>query len=273
MNRQDNAQTAVSIVSATPDDMAELVKLHTAAFRSDLFSNLMLLNRPADTHQLLMLKSIDHWFGDVNTHLIKAVAADGQMVGWACWALKGVDGYQAGNSDRGDTSPAANPEATNPNQEGPVTEDPSEMAAAVRGKRPETSSGGRVLSGQSMTQDPARRLGGLMREETVRREHEYLDGKKYVALQALATDPSRRGCGIGSRLIQWVVDKADVNGLPCWAHASPAGNSLYARAGFQQLDKTDFNLAEWAPGGREGNRGWGTYTFRYMLRPAKALVI
>lgn len=101
----------------------------------------------------------------------------------------------------------------------------------------------------------------------MRWEAAHLGGTRaYLVLQALATEPAYQGRGIGSRLVQWGVERAEAQGLACWAHASPAGHSLYARAGFEELGRSDYDLAAWAPGGRAGGRGWGVYTFRYMLR-------
>jgi len=69
--------------------------------------------------------------------------------------------------------------------------------------------------------------------------------------------------------VRRAVDRADELGIPCWTQASPASHTLYARLGFQEVGKNDYDLDEWAPGGKGSNRGWGRYTFRYMVRPAK----
>lgn len=207
----------------------------------------MLLNRPVDAHQVLMKKSIDHWLVDPHAQIIKVVDADGRLVGWACWVLKEDESEQSDNTEKRGPTPRQN------------------EAEGTGNKPPKTAE--KNSSGMSMTQDPARILGGLMHKEMVKWEEGVLKGKKYLVLQALATDPSYQGRGIGTQLIRWGADKADAEGFPCWAHASPAGYSLYTRNGFKELGKSDFNLAEWAPGGEGGGRGWGVYTFRYMMRP------
>ncbi len=73
-----------------------------------------------------------------------------------------------------------------------------------------------------------------MRKDVVRWEEEQMKGGRYMVLQAIATHPRWQGRGVGHRLAQWGVDKADARGLSCWTHASPAGHGLYTRAGFRE---------------------------------------
>ncbi|KAK2062008.1 hypothetical protein LY76DRAFT_589863 [Colletotrichum caudatum] len=101
-------------------------------------------------------------------------------------------------------------------------------------------------------------------------EGRHLCGKKCVVLQALATDPRDQRRGVATELVRHGLEEVvDPQGLPCWVHASPASRNVYVKAGFEEAGRSDYDLDEWAPGGKGGNRGWGRYTFRYMLRPAK----
>jgi ribosomal protein S18 acetylase RimI-like enzyme len=241
MGQTDNERQPqdIKLTTATLADLPNLLKVHTAAFRSDQFSNLMLLNRDESAHERLMTKSIEFFLSQPDTKLVQAIDPDGQMLGWSCWVIK-------------DQKEEDRDSAKNMSSE-PIRADQK----AAPEKKPQ----------ESQPTDPTRVLGGLMREDMVRRESQQMGNKKYVVLQALATNPKHQGQGIGTRLVQWGAEMADSEQLPCWAHASPASYSLYERAGFQELGRSDYNLAEWAPGGKEGNRGWGTYTFRYMMRP------
>lgn len=249
----------VTIIPATEDDIPALIKIHTAAFRSDLFSILMLLNRDEDAHQNLMRKSIDHWFADPHTQIIKAVDHDtGQILGWACWALKGAESDEVEKGEGKDEGAGKQKASSQPGEANATEETPPPPPP-----KPETQ------------KDPARILGGLMAKEMIKWESVHLKPlKKYWVLEALSTDPSVQGRGVGSKLVQWGIETADaVNpGLACYAHASPAGHGLYARAGFEEDDRSEFDLSEWAPGGKGGGRGWGVYVFRYMLRPAGGIV-
>jgi GNAT superfamily N-acetyltransferase len=173
-----------------------------------------------------MQKSIEIWHSDPTSKLVKAVAGDGTIVGWACWLTKGKD-----DQDISEDTPS--------NGESSLMSQPA---------RPRT---------------PAQLLSSLMRSDSMRWEENSMKGRKYLVLQALATDPSFQGRGIGSQLIQWGIDIADAEKLPCWVHASPASHSLYTKAGFQELGSSEYDLDKFSGEGR-----WGRYTFRYMQRPA-----
>jgi GNAT superfamily N-acetyltransferase len=242
-----------TLAPVTADDMEALVDVHTAAFRSDLFSHLMLLGRPDGAHQALMRKSLEHWFGDPRASLTKAVDAEGHIVAWACWVLRDNDSM---------TTKAADDDE----KEKKTTGSPLEAAAAPKAA---TTTPATAATGSASKDDPARMLGGRMRADVLRREAAYMPRgtAACLVLQALATEPGLQGRGIASQLVVAGTERADAESLPCWAHASPAGRALYARNGFREVARDDYPLAAWAPGGEGANRGWGTYTFRYMLRP------
>ncbi|KAH8651298.1 acyl-CoA N-acyltransferase [Xylariales sp. PMI_506] len=248
-------ETGITIVPVGPQDVSGVVDIHVEAFRSDQFSNLMLLGRPADAYRGLMIKSIDHWLTDPATQLVRAVDADGETLGWTCWVVKS----RTAGSDAKSTT---NPGAENPKAEA-QSQGNQEISAPGNSKKQEQQ--GQI----DRTTDPAKVLSGLMRSDLERWETQQMGTGKYMVLQALATSPRCQGRGIGAQLVQWGIDKADADGLPCWAHASPPGYGLYRRAGFEEVGRSDYDLATWAPGGKGGNRGWGTYTFRYMVRPAR----
>ncbi|KAN0099768.1 acyl-CoA N-acyltransferase [Hyaloscypha variabilis] len=230
---------AVTLTSATLDDVPALIEIHTSAFKSDLFSSLMLSNRPEDAHQVLMRKSVDNWMEDSCAQIIKAVDTDERVLGWACWILKPAQ-IVALSVDQ-NLKDTASTETTSQNPKKKTTQQES---------------------------DPTRVLGGLMHAEAVKWQNKYLNGKRYMVLQALATHPSSQGHGIGTKLVQWGVDKADSEGLVCWAHASPSGHFLYRNNGFEEVGRSEFDLGKWVPDEMRGEREWAMYTFRYMLRPA-----
>ncbi|KAK1976942.1 acyl-CoA N-acyltransferase [Colletotrichum cereale] len=212
----------VSLSAVQADDVPALLRVHTAAFGTDQFSNLMLLNRDENAHEV-MGRSIRRWMSDPAAKLTRALDADGRLVGWSCWIVK--TGYEE------ETAPARGPET-----------------------------------------DTGAVLGGLMFKDMTSWEDRHLSGKRYVVLQALATDPRCQRQGIATKLVQHGLEEVDSQGLPCWIHASPTSHQLYVKAGFEEVGKSDYDLDEWAPGGKGGYRGWGRYTFRYMLRPPKNVV-
>ncbi|KAL0935130.1 GNAT family [Colletotrichum truncatum] len=207
----------------------------------------MLLNRNENAHQELMRKSIQSWISDPDARLLKATDANDQVIGWSCWITK--------EAQQSETTTG--------------TESKPENETVREGAAPEELSKRKA----EPPQDPARALGGLMFKDRVAWEEKYLKGKRYAVLQGLATDPLYQRRGIGTKLVQQGLEEIDAEGLPCWIHASPSSYKLYEKAGFQEVGRNDYDLDEWAPGGKNGNRGWGRYTFRHMLRPARTATI
>ncbi|KAI0130554.1 acyl-CoA N-acyltransferase [Xylariales sp. AK1849] len=252
----------IALVPVTSRDLAALVEVQIAAFESDQFSNLMVLGRDKDAHQKHLSKSLELWMSDPASHLVQAVDTAAETVGWSCWVLKREDSEETDSEDSLHRSKSQSDLTPTVGEGKDLGDDDS--------TRPEGQAEAEQIAPQSeTTKTAAQVLGGVMHKDLSRWEDEHLKGKKHVVLQALFTDPGYQGRGIGSKLVQWVVDRADAQGLPCWAHASPAGSSLYARAGFQVLGSNEYDLDEYAPGGKEANGDWGMYTFRYMLRPAR----
>ncbi|EPS35767.1 hypothetical protein H072_10739 [Dactylellina haptotyla CBS 200.50] len=207
---------AFPIQQVVESDIPELVKIHSDAFKTDQFSNFMLSGKPPGTHESLMERSLNAWFSDPTVWMVKAVDEDGSIVGWACWLTKIVD---VDNTER---------------------QQPSKPAASQEGAPADT---------------PARVVGRQMRNDSVKWERDSMTENKYLVLQALATSPEYQGRGVASQLVKWGVDRADDGNLTCWCHASPAGNQLYRKAGFQELGNSEYDLGE-----------FGKYTFRYMRR-------
>ncbi|KAF4833380.1 hypothetical protein CGCTS75_v003980 [Colletotrichum tropicale] len=226
-----------------PDDVDYLVRVHTAAFKTDQFSNLMLLGREDNAHQKLMRKAIEGWVTAPEASLMKAIDSSGRVLGWACWIVKDATG--------GDKVAVAKAESKGGSSvdkaEGP------EESAVEKEQEP-------------AKEDLARTLGGLMYKERVALEEKYMKGKRYAVLQGLATDPAYQRRGIATKLIQAGLEEIDNEGLACWIHASPSSYGVYAKVGFVEVGRNEYDLDEWAPGGRQDDNRWGRYIFRHMLR-------
>ena len=91
MRGQEGREMEISLIQSTIHDIPDLVRVHTAAFKTDQFSNFMLDGREKNAHQIIMQKSLKIWLADPTSKLVKAVASDGTVVGWACWSAKGKD--------------------------------------------------------------------------------------------------------------------------------------------------------------------------------------
>ncbi|PKY07114.1 acyl-CoA N-acyltransferase [Aspergillus campestris IBT 28561] len=56
----------------------------------------------------------------------------------------------------------------------------------------------------------------------------------FYYLKMLATRPEYRGQGIASRLLRWGMERAEEEKVPVFLSSSPAGKSVYERAGFEE---------------------------------------
>lgn len=96
---------------------------------------------------------------------------------------------------------------------------------------------GRFLAALATTASPAdlARLGAL--NEVMERHH---PTEPHWYLSAVAVEPSRRGEGIGTRLLDATIGLADADGLPAYLESSnPRNVPLYERFGFRTTATID----------------------------------
>jgi GNAT superfamily N-acetyltransferase len=233
----------VTILPASTDDIPDLLRVHECAFKSDHFSNFMLADRDGNVHHNLMKRSIETWLSSYTSQLVKAMANDGNIIGWVCWLVK----------EEEKSEPFIKPKD--------IIEKLNNIAVFHAEKVPTDEPGESINHTSQLQNDklktPAQLISRQMRNDLMKWENQ-MKGKRYYVLQALVTIAHYQCQGVGSKIIQWGVDRADAEKIPCWIHASPAGSRLYTRAGFQELGNNEYDIGD-----------WGEYTFRYMLRPAK----
>lgn len=66
----------------------------------------------------------------------------------------------------------------------------------------------------------------------------------------LITSPAYQRRGIGASLIQYGLEKADKEGVPCYLTASPMGAPLYKKVGFEEVGRVEVELEQF--GGEKG---------------------
>lgn len=102
-----------------------------------------------------------------------------------------------------------------------------------------------------------------LRKWTARRRH--------ILCKALFTDPPFQRRGMGSALVQYGNQLANQAGLPIFLQGSPYGYPIYSKYGFETVQYLDVDLREWVKGAESGDKGYGNYRFRYMLRLPESL--
>jgi ribosomal protein S18 acetylase RimI-like enzyme len=96
-------------------------------------------------------------------------------------------------------------------------------------------------------------------------------GTKHIYLSWLATDPRFQRRGIGTAMLDWGHQRADKDGVPAFLIASPFGHGLYAKLGWKDVETPlQLELKDWVKDAQNGDMGWGTFKFYYMLRMPKS---
>jgi GNAT superfamily N-acetyltransferase len=98
-------------------------------------------------------------------------------------------------------------------------------------------------------------------EELARERRERFGGRPYVLLSILVVSPQHQRRGLGARLLQVGLEKADEMGVEAYLESSPKGKGLYAKYGFEEKGVMKFDAREY---GCDRN-----VPHTLMVRPAK----
>lgn len=104
-------------------------------------------------------------------------------------------------------------------------------------------------------------IADQFREQVSAARKKYAGGDAHVILYLLATRPEHHRRGVGAMHLKWGTEKADELGLPAYLEASPMGQPLYKKWGFEPLETLPFDARE---------HGYSqALTHIVMRRPAK----
>lgn len=78
----------------------------------------------------------------------------------------------------------------------------------------------------------------------------------YYELCELRTSPRFQRRGLGSQLVNFGLEKADHDGLPCYLSGSPMGVPVYTKLGFEEVGRLQVDLKEY---GGEGEHVHGEF--------------
>jgi GNAT superfamily N-acetyltransferase len=96
---------------------------------------------------------------------------------------------------------------------------------------------------------------------------------KHLYLAFLFVDPEFQSRGIGSALLRWGHERADADGVPSFLVATPVGHGFYEYLGWKNVAKPlEIDLRKFVSGAGGGDRGWGMYTYYFMMRLPKTAV-
>lgn len=235
--------SGVTLRPATVSDVDALASIADAAFATDTHTQLKAVSNGESSFKDGMRQGLEGWLQSPKVELIVA-EVDGKPVGWIGWARRGF----AGDVDQ----PLSGPE-----------EEP--LAEAGNAAQPRTIKDLEDLTNASM-QYWVRRL--------------MPPGCRCRIVASCVVHPEYQGQGVGSQLLRWGTERADdENGVFCWVQSSMGAVAAYEKLGFREVGRLEANLDDYAEGREPGETrehvtnsrtSWGTYSWVYMRREAKA---
>ncbi|RDW88390.1 hypothetical protein BP6252_00422 [Coleophoma cylindrospora] len=102
----------------------------------------------------------------------------------------------------------------------------------------------------------------------------WMGSTKSIYLASLSTHPRFQRRGIGTALLTWGHELADKHGVPSFLVSTPFGHPLYEHLGWRDVERPlKLELQKWAPYASNGDMGWGTFKYYYMLRMPKNAIV
>ena len=71
-----------------------------------------------------------------------------------------------------------------------------------------------------------------------------MKGKPYILMHEIAVSPEWQGKGVGKRLLERGIEKADKKGLDCWLNASEAAVRFFEGFGWEPVGYVEVDLGE-----------------------------
>jgi hypothetical protein len=260
----------IILLPATISDLPTLSAIQAAAYKSDLVSYLMTLDRPDDwSYTDWLQRTTAPLFHDPEISILKAVdEATGRIVGWISWAAKGVTEHEQKHQEEQE-KPKLRPDPPHAVAAAasltPSAEKPETGNVSLAPSAPPKKLGRQILSALIASDSQLRYATHMLSASRPSEAH--------LILQGLFVQPTFQNFGIGTALLTQLTRRADAAKLACWVHASPASHGVYEKAGFREVGRLEVDLGEFVGTGdgkaRVKGNGWGGYVFRYMVRDAR----
>jgi L-amino acid N-acyltransferase YncA len=184
--------------------------------------------------------------------VIKAIAEDREIAGWACWAFRDFDGRKS-------VSPEGKKEGTTNVEQNHKKELEAIQSSKVLAPIQRLN----TMTDASMSYWQARLSCSYSSPEPA-----------HMILVAISILPPYQSQGAGSLLISYGTDIADARKVHCWVSSSDSGYRVFQKGGFEEVGRLELDLDLFAEAGcknqaREDGK-WGEYCWRYMRREARS---
>jgi GNAT superfamily N-acetyltransferase len=228
------------VLPALRADIPDLVRVFMAADASNVLT--FIRYRTSEERAALakeMIRVLDENFDAPQLLFVKAMDLEaGVISGMGIWQRKGYSGDGLGGEDNFGMH-----------------------AGQLFGKRVDVRGDGDVLN-----EHISNHVKKFMLEWTRETKHLYL--------AFLFVDPEFQSRGVGTALLRWGHKRADSDGVPSFLVATPVGHGFYEYLGWKNVAKPfDIDLREFVSGAGDGDRGWGIYTYYFMMRLPKTAAV
>lgn len=246
------------VVQACIGDVPTLAKVSADSFLDDRHTQMKSQGAKAYDHESSMKEHLPRQIESPNSVLLKAVdASSGKIAGWVSWGFRGFDTEEITRIRHELEESALKYQSASSLEVKPATTEISDQRAGPEISTPKNA---KVQELENLTSAD---LQSWM-------ERFMPPGTKCMFVISLCVAPEWQSMGIGSSLLKWGTQKADIAGVFIWVHSSEGAWKMYHKHGFEVVGSLCVDLDQYSSTGAVDQEGklerWGYYTFRYMRR-------
>ena len=250
-SKEPAIQGSIFIQTPAINEIGALARIHLAAFKEDRCVQLMYSDA---NHWQAITFMIEAWYRSTRSGLKQAViSGEGRVAGWLCCSIIGPDAE--------------------------AQADPAPVSWVTMAGRVIESAQERLTKSSGMSEviflrDRRRKMLRVISNASTKAISQSLSMTsdiRYLLIDTLVVDPAYKGCGVGSELLEWIIESADVEEIAVWAQVTPPAYGLFETAGFEEVHSLVLDIDKGFLNRRkdDGKSIWGSYEFKYMMRKAR----
>ncbi|KAI9333361.1 putative GNAT family acetyltransferase [Zopfochytrium polystomum] len=255
----------VSVLRATPADVPILARISGDAFLQDRQTQMKALGKNGYDMHAMALDGIHHYLAAKSCVVLKAVDdLSGEIMGWSCWAFRGLEKPPLTPSDVvGDDVAQDQSEDVKWRDQRDDAEEAAGQGdrASAAEKKDDRNAAEAAPATTPEDDDRIKRLEAMTGDDFSAWMKEIMpEGTRCLFVVSFVR-------GAGTALMKWGTDLADEAGVFCWVHSSEMAYPVYKKMGFKVVRELDVDLDAYAPAPPPPpDKQWGHYVLRYMIR-------